>query len=198
YVPYQFWEEADPKLASVLQNSLVSYRHEVLMDNLAGIPILQQHGGGDDNVPTYHSRRLKQLITESGWKSRFVELAGEGHWFDGIMTTEPLRDFYRNISKNDAVETALPNTFSIVVPNSGDMGSRGGILVDQLISPDQLGKITVIRSSNASKWTLRTSNIHRLHFSQTRRSSKLPEYVEIDDCFLDIRSFTKGLNDCWI
>ena len=198
YVPYQFWREADPKLASVLQNSLVSYRHEVLLDNVASIPILQQHGDGDDNVPTYHSRRLKQLITESGWSSRYVELVGKGHWFDGIMTTKPLRDFYHNISRDDTVMTQLPDTFLITVPNSGDMGSRGGIIVDQLISPDQLGKISVVRSSNMSKWTMQTSNIHRLHFSQTRRSGKLPDLVEIDHHLLDVRSSTQGLENCWL
>jgi len=168
------------------------------MSNLASIPILQQHGGDDDNVPTYHSRRLKQLISESGWKPRYVELVGEGHWFDGIMTTEPLLDFYHNISQDNTFETELPDTFSITVPNSGDMGSRGGIMVDQLTSPDQLGKITVVRNSNLSKWTLRTSNIHRLHFSQTRRSSKLPDLVRIDNHPLDIRSISKGLNDYWL
>lgn len=168
------------------------------MDNMAGIPILQQHGGDDDNVPTYHSRRLKQLIIESGWNSRYVELAGKGHWFDGIMTTKPLRDFINNISRVDRSEPELPEIFSITIPNSGDMSSRGGIMVDQLTCPDQLGKIHVVRSRQSSKWTLRTSNIHRLHFLQTPRSGKLPELVKIDDYSLDVRSCVRQSIDCWL
>lgn len=168
------------------------------MDNLAGIPILQQHGGKDHNVPTYHSRRLKQLITESDWTSQYAELDGKGHWFDGIMTTQPLRKFYRNISEGAAADPELPENFSVIIPNSGDMGSRGGILVDQLTSPDQLGKINVVRSRSLSKWTLLTSNIHRLHFVQTVHSGKLPDLLEIDDSSLNVRSFMKLPNAFWL
>lgn len=166
---------------------MVSYRHELFTDNFAGIPILAQHGSNDENVPVYHSRRLKQLMGGSGWSSNYAELADKGHWFDGIMTTEPMRTFYENISDVGAKQ-ALPNIFSFVVPSSGDMGTRGGIAVDQLESPDQLGKITVVRSHESSKWTLTTSNIHRFHFSWPQFEFQIPSMIEIDGFLLPLPS----------
>lgn len=32
---------------------------------------------------------------------------------------------------------ALPNKYSIVIANPADMGARGGIVIDQLVVPDQ-------------------------------------------------------------
>ena len=187
----------DPRLALVLQNSLVSYRHELFVDNFLGIPILQQHGGADDNVPVYHSRRLKQLIDESGGRSRYVELKGQSHWFDGIMTSEPLRTFYHDIAGADKVKSELPEAFTIIVPNSGNMGSRGGIVVDQLMSPDQLGRIDVVRDHHFSKWILSTSNIHRFHLSSTRDDWQLPNIVEVDNITFDNTSSVAGLDGHW-
>jgi pimeloyl-ACP methyl ester carboxylesterase len=44
YVPYELWQPADPRRIAVLSASLNSYRHEILMSNVYGIPIQQQHG----------------------------------------------------------------------------------------------------------------------------------------------------------
>ncbi|MCJ1477293.1 hypothetical protein MMC13_005964 [Lambiella insularis] len=204
YVPYQFWAEMDPRITALLQGSLVSYRHELFTDNFVGIPISQQHGSNDDNVPVYHSRRLKQLIGESGWSSNYTELPGKGHWFDEVMTTEPMRAFYENISSVEAVKPMLPQRFSFVVPNSGDMGARGGIVVDQLENPDQLGRIAVVRSQKTSKWALTTSNIHRFHFSRPGGGVQLPQTIEIDRCLLSemtaagTQSFVRSSDNIWL
>ena len=197
YIPYQFWTITDPRLALILQNSLVSYRHELFMDNFRGIPVLQQHGGADENVPVYHSRRLKQLVDESGGQSRYVELAGQNHWFDGIMTSEPLRTFYRSIAGTDEMRRELPEAFKIIVPNSGKMGSRGGIVVDQLISPDQLGRIDVVCNHRASRWKLFTSNIHRFHFSSNHSHCQLPNIVDVDNITFDNLSSVAGSDGHW-
>ena len=165
---------------AVLQNSLVSYRNELFVDNFAGIPILQQHGSNDDNVPIYHSRRLRQLIDGSGWSSKYVELLGMGHWFEGTMTTEAMCSFYDDISTVGRSKTIVPDNFSIVVPSSGDMRTRGGIQVDQLISPDQLGRINVVQNKKSGKWSLRTSNIRRFHLTRSKLQAKLPQAIEID------------------
>lgn len=128
YVPYQFWHEAEPKIASIIENALSNYRHELLMDNAKGIPILQQHGGADRNVPVYHSRRMYQLLRETGSSPFYAEVPGKGHWYEGVMETQPLRDFYSNISRRESSQKRLPNSFTVVVPGSGFMlGSRGGI-----------------------------------------------------------------------
>lgn len=142
-----------------------SYRHELLVENFAGIPVLQQHGSADDNVPAYHSRRLNQLISNTGGSSEYVELQGAGHWFDGVMTTRPLRDFYLYHLAKHRILPALPLQFSIVVANPAEMGSRGGIVVDQLIAPEKYGRVHVERIPSSDIWILRTRNILRFHLS---------------------------------
>jgi hypothetical protein len=142
-----------------------SYRHELLVENFAGIPILQQHGGADDNVPAYHSRRMNQLISQAGGFSEYIELPGAAHWFDGVMTTGPLRDFYQYHLERHRTLPALPMQFSIVVANPADMGSRGGIVVDQLIAPEKYGSIHVQRVPSSSIWILHTGNIRRFHLT---------------------------------
>lgn len=134
YVPYQMWREADSGVRHVLDSCLQSYRHELLVGTFDGIPTLIQHGAADDNVPAYHSRRMNQLIIQSNKEAppTYVELEGKGHWFDGVMTTLQLRDFYAHILDLEALRPALPQSFSVVVSNPADMGSRGGLVVDQL------------------------------------------------------------------
>ncbi|KAK2766177.1 hypothetical protein FQN54_007693 [Arachnomyces sp. PD_36] len=165
YVPFTMWRESEPLLRSNLQNALSSFKHELLVDNLAGIPILQQHGSRDDNVPPYHSRLLADLISEAGWASDYHELPGKGHWFEGVMTTPSLISFYEEFL-GEAKHPVLPEEFSIVVPTSGDMGSKGWIAVDQLQSPDVYGHVRVVRSAGDGVWYLKTRNIHRFHLAR--------------------------------
>jgi len=180
------WTEADPKVTCMLQCSLQSFRHELLVANSAGIPLLQQHGSTDDNVPVFHSRRMNQLVSQSAKDAshNYYELEGKGHWFDGVMTSMPLRKFYANVlGSEDRPE--LPEIFSIVVANPADMGSRGGLVVDQLITPDQLGKVSVAISPGTATWVLKTSNILRFHFSPAD-SNLLPHELIIDDTALGL------------
>ena len=190
----------------MLQNSLVSYRHELFVDNFADISVLQQHGNHDDNVPVYHSRRLRQLIDNSGFSSKYVELPGKGHWFEGIMATGPMRRFYDDISSIGTSKPILSENFSIVVPSSGDMGTRGGIKVDQLVSPDQLGRINVIRNKSLRTWSLNTSNIHRFQLSPSKFGDGSPHTIEIDRDFSTNlahgiasghQSFVRSSNGSW-
>ena len=176
------WSEADPRVTCLVQNASRSFRHELLVNNFSGIPILQQHGDVDDNVPAFHSRRMSQLISESNNDAcqEYIELKDRNHWFDGVMTTQPLREFYRDILGGNSDLPQLPQSFSIVIANPADMGSRGGLVVDQLCDPDQLGKIKVAPSSTTDAWVLTTSNILRFHFSTTC-GSKLPAHVIIID-----------------
>ena len=176
------WSEADPRVTCLVQNALRSFRHELLINNFSGIPILQQHGGVDDNVPAFHSRRMSQLISESNNDARheYIELKDRNHWFDGVMSTQPLREFYWDILGGNSDLPQLPESFSIVITNPAGMGSRGGLVVDQLGDPDQLGKVEVATSSTNDAWVLKTSNILRFHFSLTC-GSKLPTHDIVVD-----------------
>lgn len=197
-MPYQMWVEADPKVTMLLQNSMQSFRHELLIPNFKGIPIMQQHGSADDNVPAFHSRRMNQLISQmdGGYPHRYVELKGKNHWFDGVMTTGTLLEFY-DILGREGDWAKLPQDFSIVVANPAAMGARGGLLVDQLISPDQLGTIEVKRRPASTTWVLRTSNILRFHLGPTKKLEILPHKLVIDQSTLELPPGEEE-SACWL
>ncbi|KAI9840506.1 MAG: hypothetical protein M1837_001566 [Sclerophora amabilis] len=194
YVPNVLWSEDDPLVARVLQTAQNDVKHELLAENVAGIPIFQQHGSKDDNVPVYHSRRMHELIFQTGWHSEYSEIQGAGHWFDGVMTTDRLTAFYKEHVDQVATLPKTPDRFTIVVANPGMMGSKGGIVVDQLLSPDQYGRIEVVVHAAPSVWELRTSNIRRFHLedshpSQGRGSSLL---IDGERAALQIEAFDHG------
>ena len=198
YVPYQMWVEANPGITMLLQNMMRSFRHELLVSNFKGIPIMQQHGSADNNVPAFHSRRMNQLISQMNgdFCHQYVELKGKSHWFEGVMTTIPLLGFY-DILGRGADWPQLPQTFTMMVGNPAEMGARGGLLVDQLITPDQLGRVEVARCPTSATWVLRTSNILRLHFIATKNSDTLPHELVIDQSVLELPP-GKEKFACWI
>ena len=186
----------------LLQNSRRSFRHELLIPNLKGIPIMLQHGSADNNVPAFHSRRMNQLISRMsrGFPHQYVELKGKGHWFDGVMTTRPLLGFY-DILGREADWAKLPQYFTIMIANPAAMGARGGLVVDQLINPDQLGKIEVERcptSMTSTTWVLRTSNILRFHFVPTKRPDILPHKLVMDQSSLLELPPGEEVFGCWL
>ena len=196
YVPYVFWHEADPAVMSIIRKSLSNYRHELLLGNAKGIPILQQHGSDDENVPVYHSRRLYQLLRQSGISTKYNELVGKRHWYEGIMVTPALRAFYENISSHDAEEERLPKNFSIVTPCTGRVGPKGGIVAEQLISPDQEGCIDVHRDGNRV-WELKTANIRRLRLDVLVLKDKSASCVNVDKCNFLLQELPTG-DFCWL
>ncbi|KAL8712532.1 MAG: hypothetical protein Q9225_006939 [Loekoesia sp. 1 TL-2023] len=181
YVPYSFWHEAQPRVATIIQSSLSDYRHELLLENTCGIPVHQQHGSLDDNVPPSHSRRLSQLLTQIGCPSEYVELPGKGHYFQGVMTTQPLLRFYNRFLKGKAAEKSAPSTFELVVANPGSTGSKGGIVVDQLVSPSLLGRVKAEYTAGAKTWRLQTSNVQRLHLAPAAVKEWLRTKISLDD-----------------
>lgn len=199
YVPYNFWRISDPRIHTMLQGSLVDYRHELFVENFAGIPIMLQHGSADDNVPVYHSRRMAQLISEAKCSSNYTELPGKGHWFDTVMTTKSLREFYGQILNRENRTPNLPQVFTILVANPASMTSRGGIVVDQLITPNQLGRIEVQRDHvvSTSTWTLKTSNILRFHFNPQSLNGLLPQLAIVDGCSIRLLPNSKH-KDEWL
>ena len=200
------WKETNPRVTHLLQSSLQSFRHEQLLGNCVGIPKLLQHGNADENVPVFHSRRMLQLMSPpfDSVPAKYVELEGKGHWFDGIMSTAPLSDFYASVMGSGSERPALPFDFSLTVANPADMGSRGGLVVDQLRTPDQTGKIEVKRSHSSNAWSLKTSNIRRFHFVPNNAATLpadltidkhrvvLPESMGIVDC-----SFVRSEGGLW-
>ena len=181
YVSYNLWQDSDPRMTALVHSALADFRHELLVPNLEGIPILQQHGSADDNVPVYHSRLMSELIGRQTRPSTYVEFEGKGHWWTGVMTTDPMKAFYEeSLRQPQRLQQDYPNSFTIVIPNSHDMGSRGGICVDQLMTPDALGELQVSQLEKGSSWKISSSNVRRFHFNTAAASARSVS-LTIDD-----------------
>lgn len=142
----------------MLSASLNGYRHELLLPNVHGIPIQQQHGEMDDNVPAYNSRLLAQQLVLSGANSSYNEVPGRYHWWNTVMTTPELVDFYYTHANNDDSLPRKLNEFEIVIGDPGDMGPKVGISVIQLEDPGQYGRV-IVKGHNIT-----ASNVLRLGF----------------------------------
>lgn len=167
-MPYELWQPADPRRIAVISAALNSYRHEMIMANARGIPIQQQHGQLDDNVPAYNSRLLSQQLFLAGTNSSYNEVPGQNHWWDTVMTTPQLVDFYCSQTKSKEIIPRTLDDFEFVVGDPGDMGSKGGIKVVLLDDPGQYGRVRVKGN------VITTSNVLCLEFDpKTFRVSEL-------------------------
>lgn len=207
YVPYVLWNEADPLRAGILQTTRNSFRHELLTENLVGVPVFQQHGSEDDNVPAYHARLMNSLLAQAGQAANYSEIQGRGHWFTGCMTTPSMLDFYFECLNSSNSLSTVPSHFAFVGPSSHELGSKYGIVIDQLTTPDRLGRIMVTTSVQESnnRWHFRTENIRRLHFDPKSQFANPPDEIMFDDMphafsIVDLteeESFVKFETDIW-
>jgi predicted esterase len=181
YVPYQFWKPMDPRRRTVIEASANSYRHELLASNAKGIPIYQQHGSADNNVPAYHSRLMSQLLAEAEWPSNYSELNGKGHWFETVMTTSGLQSFYRDLLENSKPDKKDRLDFELVVANPADTGSKSGVEVLYLVDPGQIGKVRVSFDLSRSSALFTTSNIFAFEIENRLYKSLLIDGQEMGD-----------------
>ena len=158
YVPYQFWRPMEPKRWAVVDAALNSWRLELMIENAKNIPIQQQHGSKDDNVPVYHSRLMYHLLGEIGSVSNFTELPGSGHWFNGVMTTDNLKSFYESALENSAGNVE-EDIFTLIVGNPADTGSKNGFKVLHLKDPGLFGRLRVEFERDALIMRIKTENI---------------------------------------
>ncbi|KAF3941239.1 hypothetical protein ABW19_dt0207500 [Dactylella cylindrospora] len=177
YVPYDLWAELEPQANSILQSSMNTYKLNLLVENLAGTPIFQEHGEADDNVPVFHSRRMFELLGDTVQLGDFEnagynELPKTGHWFDGIMTYGHMGDFLTRFFGKSRRLPGLQDEFSVIVGNPGAMGSRGGIRVLQLIDPTIYGRLKVAIDRLDCTWKIETVNIRRFELNPTTAASR--------------------------
>lgn len=183
-----------PSLRALLDISLSSYRHELLLENTKGIHVVQQHGGIDDNVPAFHSRLMSQLIHQAGSASSYFELEGRNHWFDGIMTTKPLSEFFEQELNGVKHSVHPPESFTLAVANPADSGPKFGIEILHLRRLGQLGKVHASFSSSSATCFLQTSNVLSLRlpaiYPQTHD-------IVVDGQAMDLSLQTKS-HDLWL
>lgn len=94
------------------------------------------------------------------------------------MTTPWLLHFYNRVLDGDVDRRLSVDQFEMVVADVASMGPKGGIIVDQKMSPSQLGMLEFERTSNRT-WTIRTSNISRFRFDRLQ-SMISPAFLQID------------------
>ncbi|KAF8468375.1 hypothetical protein BDZ91DRAFT_695632 [Kalaharituber pfeilii] len=179
YVPYHMWHEADAKKIGLVLAAMNPYRHELLVENCVGTPVMQGHGQLDDNVPAFHSRRMRLLSSEAGLDTDYIEFPGRAHWWDGVMTDGDIPSFLNYYIDAKPEIPVLPSAFRIVIANPADMGARGGIIVEQLHVYDQIGKIDVERKGEL--WEIKTQNIRKWRFGPPRPGLGQPKSVIIDN-----------------
>ena len=178
----------DPAKLAVQQGSLANYRHELLAPMVGGVPVYQQHGGDDDNVPAYHSRLMHQMIGQAGWKTNYSELAGKGHWWEGVMTTPGLVEFYKHHLNNPKLPShdQLDN-FEIVVADPFSTFYKFGVRVLYLQEPGQLGRMRVRLNKKTNTWRFEPENIMMFEIEESAVISS----VEIDDPYMNsVQAFT--------
>jgi predicted esterase len=176
YVPFELWRPTDPRRTSIIQSGLNSYRHELLLANAKDIPILQQHGSDDDNVPAYHSRLMHQLLSQDDAGSTYHEIKGKPHYWEGVFTTPPLSDFFKTYLGQAPGIKPLRN-FTVVSANPADTAPKNGFEILLLMTPGQLGSVEVMLGGHRSSCTLHTSNVRLL---------RMPSYVSrCDSLFVD-------------
>jgi len=149
---------------SILEASLSSYRHELLISNLQGIPLLLQHGRADDNVPVFHARLMKTLLEQVSGSSSYLELPKEGHVFPGMMATRPLANFYQSQLSPDTNHAKTPHEFTLTVARPSDTTSKYGVTIAELITPGQLGtaKVVTVGQNTTKHYYMSTSNVRTI------------------------------------
>ena len=163
YVPYTFWHSAEPAKEHLVQAALLPYRHELLLENAKDIPVLQQHGSADDNVPVYNARLMSQRIHQAGADSQYFEVPGAGHFWNGVMSTAPLKYFFnKHLDRHKESEATTPlhlRDFTLVVADPGAMGSKNGVKVLALSAQGKLGKVSMTFDPLTRVCLFRTVNV---------------------------------------
>lgn len=127
----------------------------------------------------------------------YAELEGKGHWFDGVMTTPFLLQFYQNVLGGQLSKVEDPLAFSIVVGDPAGMGSKHGIQVEQKVHPDQLGRIDAVFDRSIPTWNLKTSNILRFHVDKAITEDAVLRGMVVDGHIVTVPSLNgKAGFDC--
>jgi predicted esterase len=193
YVPYHFWRPMEPKRRAVVDAALNSWKLELMIENAKNMPVHQQHGSKDDNVPVYHSRLMYQLLGEAGSVTNYTELTGSGHWFNGVMATDNLKSFYESALENP-IGNIEESTFTLTVANPADTGSKNGFKVLHLKDPSQFGRLRVELESETLILKIKTENV--LDFAVDSSRFKTCKQLSIDGQTFNLISLaTLGLTN---
>lgn len=164
YVPYTFWHTSEPQKEALIQSTLLPYRHELLLENARDIPVVQQHGSADDNVPVYNARSMSQRIHQAGAYSEYFEMPHRPHFWNGVMATKPLSHFFnkhleRHMDEKAAGVPVHLRNFTFHVADPGSMGSKFGVKVVSLRTQGKLAKVSVTYEAFTNTCLFKTVNV---------------------------------------
>lgn len=181
----------------ILESSISEHDVDLYASNLEGIPIFPRTGADDDNVPPWHTRRLVRLVNEwsrnphsleyglfvftiftSDFLFSISELAGKGHWFDGVLSDDETQKFLDRYLDREINPTLLkppfPDAFTITTMNPFSTGSKGGIRILQAQVPFRLATLRVRRKGD--QWIMDTTNVRRLGFVYDERQEGISSF----------------------
>ncbi|KAL8277729.1 hypothetical protein RQP46_009851 [Phenoliferia psychrophenolica] len=183
YVPYNFAvgrHYRDPALTGILDAALTTWDNDLHASNLAGMPILNRHGGDDDNVPVQHSRQLVSAVERWSGNSSlitFSEVPGEGHWWEKVFDAPEVSTFLDSLFLNKTRPAQGNVEFTITTANPEETGSKNGFRIVELETPGRLARITVRIYSDPETMQvqaiLKTRNVRSFSIDQTLLESLL-------------------------
>jgi hypothetical protein len=143
---------------------------------------------------------------------RFDEVPSSGHWFDNIMTEGSVGNFLRKMTSEYPFER--PTSHRFVVTNPREMGFRGGIKVEQLLSPAEYGVVYGFSNSRLGEIEVKRTvtspiplEVLHINTSNIRRFRSMDPFtldvIHVDGQYIPCgerlcRSFVKNERGQWI
>lgn len=155
-----------PRNASLRPDATLNF-----VDNAVNLPVFIFQGGADDNVPPTHARMFVERLDDLGYRYRYKEIPGMGHWWgiDSLGTScvdDPdLMDFFQGVTRDSCPSRVILRTADLgkshraywVEINRQAIPSReSGIEATVVEGPGpEPGRKTIrIRTQNVDEFTL--------------------------------------------
>ncbi|KAG8780893.1 hypothetical protein FRC15_009190 [Serendipita sp. 397] len=152
YVPLSLSHGAhftDIRLRMILESSLQPDDNDLFLSNLGSTPILAIHGGGDRNVPTWHTREL--MSTLRSWypnaDARYHEVDDAPHWWDRVLSSNSVQDFIDNTLSRR--HSKYPSNFTLTTLVPEENGSMHGFQIVEVARTGALARLRVQYSGNS-------------------------------------------------
>ncbi|EJT98485.1 hypothetical protein DACRYDRAFT_110928 [Dacryopinax primogenitus] len=164
YVPLTFSRSAhflDPFLRGILDSALMGEGNDLFLSNLLGSNVLALHGGGDENVPVWMTRKAVGLAKSWGAKRvEYDEIERKGHWWDEVFRSPRARAFLDQALNPHREAREVPEKWTLTVQDPFEAGGMFNWSIDELLLPGRLGRLSVHRAQGEGEVQVRTTNVH--------------------------------------
>ncbi|KAF9519352.1 hypothetical protein BS47DRAFT_1358216 [Hydnum rufescens UP504] len=145
----------DPTLGGILKASTAGGDNDLFLGNLTRSRMRVFHGGEDENVPVWHSRKAIEIVRSFDRRSdaTFEEIPGKPHWWDGTLRTPSIQHAIHDLLHDPQAPRTGDSPFTLTVMWPHESGSLRGWQIRQVDIPGRLSKLTVAGS------VVRTANV---------------------------------------